>query len=225
MMPKLNRSVLEGVLLVAVSGLLLTGPAHADADTGWQLRFHLAAIDFDEGSDGQNRLPGGWRYDIDIGGGVGLNAEYRFSRRLGFDMGLLLGGGFNVEARTLQVGQVTTAAYDTVSFTPLTAGLDIHLTPDSRVDFYACPMIALVHYGSLAVHTGVSGTTTRIDFDQDFALGAALGLGVPFGERRWSFQANLSYLDASVSGSSGEGVIVSSDNDATILGLGIGYRF
>lgn len=220
---------LAGGLLVAAV-VVLAASASADTgeeiDTGWEIRFYAAAVDMDHSSAGLTR-PAGSRagYGTSTGGGLGFNAEYRFSRRLGIDLGLFSGGGVDIEAHTFRAGGPSWVTFDTLTFTPLTAGLDIHLTPDSRVDFYVCPMVALVQYGSLTAYNEPGGTSWDIDFDEDFGLGARLGLGVPFGQNRWSFQANLTYFDGSLEGQGANGIRIDSGYDSTIFGLGFGYRF
>ncbi len=180
----------------------------------------------DHSSAGLTRPGGiGRRYETDTGGGLGFNAEYRFSRRLGIDLGLFSGGSVDIEAHTFRAGGTSWVTYDSLTFTPLTAGLDIHLTPDSRVDLYACPMVALIQYGSLSWYDQPDGFATDVDFDEDFALGARLGIGVPFGRSRWSFQANVTYLDTSLKGRGPNGVRIDSGYDSTLFGLGAGYRF
>ena len=190
--------------------------ALAETEPGWQIRFYAAAIDMDDGSSGAT-------YGLDVGGGIGFNAEYRFTPRLGLDLGILAGAGVDIGTTWTEYRGWTRA--DTVTFTPLTAGLDIHLNPDGRVDVYACPMVALIQYGGLTVRTGPTGTRTAWDFDEDFAVGAGLGVGVPFGRDRWSFQASLTYLESSLNGNSDNGLSLDSSYDSTIFGFGFGYRF
>lgn len=221
---------LAGLVAWAVVGLALPAAVLATApddayNAGWSLRFYAAAIDFDEGSPGVGGLSRQGTYGVDFGGGLGVNAEYRFSRRLGVDIGAMVGAGVDLAARSVQAGQVTSLVYDTVSFTPLTAGLDVHLTPDRRVDLYVCPKLAWIRYGRLAVANSTVGVTTEVDFDDDFAVGGAIGIGVPFGKQNWSFEANLTFMDSSMSGTRGDGAIVSTDYGMTIFGVGFGYRF
>lgn len=218
----LRSTWLGGALLVTFFGLALPQTAVAESHSGWRLRFYAASINLDNNVGGLGPGRGGG-YDLDIGMGLGVNAEYRFSRRLGVDLGLLAGAGVDVGVRTVQIGGETWLTHDTVAFSPLTAGLDVHLTPDHRVDLYLCPLVAVVRYGGLVVRTGTGGVTTAVDIDDDFAVGAALGLAVPFGQRRWSFNASLTYLDSRLNGT-GQGVRLDLDYDATIFGLGFGYR-
>jgi opacity protein-like surface antigen len=195
--------------------------------TGWQLRFYFGAVDMHHDSDAFNRPASSRRgFDNDVGGGVGFNAEYRFSRRLGIDLGVFSGAEVDVDAPTYRTGHSSWVTHDTLTFTPLTMGLDIHLTPDSRVDLYACPQVALVHYGRWATtHANPDGFIARMDFDEDIALGATLGLGLPLGKKRWSLQAMATYIDSSLEGSGRDGLRISSGYNSTIFGFGFGYRF
>ena len=225
------RSLAAGPFIVAV--LALAAGTTADAaettgtvDTGWELRFYAAAVDMDPGSK-ELAAPGStsFGYDVSAGGGVGFNAEYRFSRRLGIDLGLFSGGNVEFDGRVSRAAGASRATYDTLTFTPLTAGLDVHLTPASRFDLYACPMVALVQYGRLSWYDEQRGWESTVDFDEDFALGARIGLGVPFGQKRWSFQANFTYLDSRLDGHAGGGVRIDRGYDTTLFGLGFGYTF
>lgn len=209
------------LLAVAVLLLLVPGSARADEETGWRLRFYLASLDFDVETEAGSSIG----YDSTVGGGVGLNAEYRFSRRLGVDVGILGAGGFDISTRVQGPAGGTVVETDTLGFTPLSVGLDVHLTPDQRVDFYLSPLVAWIRYGSVSARTGNGFTATSIEADDDIAPGAALGLTVPIGQkRRWSFVAHLMYLASSLDGSGAEGSRLSSDNNTTVFGLGFGYR-
>ena len=197
-------------------------PAGSETDTGWRIRFYAAAIDMGSESDGFDRNGG---FDFDIGGGLGFNAEYQLSKRLGIDLGVLSGAGVDLAYDSGWAGHSSRVSQETLTFTPLTVGLDVHLTPESRVDLYASPLIALVQYGGFAVRSGPTGVRTEWDFDEDLAFGASLGLGVPFGNERWSFEANLTYLDTTLEGSTGSELTMDNGFDSTIFGLGFGYRF
>lgn len=213
-----------GVLLAAVPAL--AADTIDQVDKGWQIRFYAAAVDMEHSTSGLTRPAGTGRgYGTDTGGGLGFNGEYRFSRRLGLDLGVFSGGSVDIEAHTYRAGGAGWVTYDTLTFTPLTVGLDIHLTPASRVDVYVCPLVALIRYGELTTYSDASGFTTAIDFSDDVAPGFAVGLGVPFGDTRWSFQGNITYLDSSLEGRGTNGVRIDSGYDSTIFGVGVGYSF
>jgi hypothetical protein len=193
----------------------------ADQDTGWNLRFYVASLDFDV----ETRTGSTIAYDSTVGGGVGVNAEYRFSRRLGLDVGILGAGGVDVSTRVGGPAGGTVVETETLGFTPVSVGLDVHLTPDHRVDLYVSPLAAWIRYGSVSTRVGPGMVSTTIDADDDLAPGAALGLTVPFGkQRRWSLVAHLMYLASDLSASGSGGTKLDSDNNATIFGLGFGYR-
>ncbi len=213
-------TTLLALLLPAVAAADTAADTEAAADTGWRLRFYAATVDFD------NRRSSGYGYDVDVGGALAISAEYRFSRRLGVDIGGISGGGIGLTSRTASIGQTEFLVYDTLSFSALTGGLDIHLTPDQRADLYLCPMVALMVYGSIAVDGGRGFARTGLDFDEDLALGAALGVNAPFGARqKWSFSAQLTYLESTLDGTGGSRPWRAEDYETTMLGLGFGYRF
>lgn len=210
------------VALLALGLAWPAAPAAAAAETapGWRLRFSVASIDFD------SNLSGGSGYGIDVGAAVGINGEYRFNRRFGLDLGGFAGGGVDVAGHRSWIGWAETDVYDTMSVSGLTAGLDIHLTPDSRVDLYLCPMVAMLQFGGLVFVAGPHRLRTAVAFDEDLAVGASLGLDVPLGDRRnWSFNASLTHLDSTLNGGDHGDLRIEEDYDATLFGLGFGYRF
>ena len=209
------------LVLPAVAWLAAPAMAAADVDPGWRLRVSVASVDFDSGLSSRSD------YGIDVGAALTINGEYRFNRRLGLDLGAFGGGGVDVAGRRDWAGWPGHHdIYDTVSLSGLTAGLDVHLTPDGRVDLYICPMVAIVEFGSLAFEAGPSGPRSGIDFDADLALGASLGLGVPFGEgSSWSFNAHLTHLESTLNGGDHGDLRIDEDYNATMFGVGFGYRF
>lgn len=206
-----------GMLVIA---WLAAPAAAAPVERGWSLRFSVASIDFD------SNLASRSGYGIDLGAAVGVNGEYRLNRRLGLDLGAFAGGGVDVAGRRSWIGWANYDVYDTMSLSGLTAGLDIHLTPDGRVDVYVCPLVAWMQYGSLVFEAAPDRVATAVDFDGDFAVGAGLGVGVPFGaQRSWSFNAQVTHLESTLNGSDRGDLSIQEDYDATMVGLGFGYRF
>lgn len=217
-----NR-VSPALVALAVLALVWTAaPATADVDPelGWRLRFSVAAIDFHSNLDSRSG------YGIDIGGALAINGEYRFNRRFGLDLGAFGGSGVDVRGQRTWINWAEFDVYDTMSVSGLTAGVDIHLTPDSRVDLYICPMVALMQFGGLAFEAGPQRLRTAVEFDEDLAVGASLGLAVPLGElRKWSFSANLTHLESTLDGHDHGDLRIQEDYDVTMYGLGFGYRF
>jgi len=227
-----HATLLAGLLLMfAVAMGAGSAKADTETDPGWQLRGSFAGINFNRPDGGGGHLCsggylcGGYRTSIDVGGGVGVNGEYRFTRRLGLDLGMIVGGGVDIQQSLVYFPGGYTWVHDTLTFTALTAGMDIHLTPARRADLYVAPLVALVQYGGLEMYAALGHVVTRLDVDDDWAWGVTIGLGVPFGtERRWSFQAGFTYFDTAIEGSNQVGRI-ESGYDVTIYAVGFGYRF
>jgi hypothetical protein len=204
---------------------LPTAATDTATDTGWRVRFYAASIDFDHNTSGYQRAVH-MGSDIDVGVGLGFNAEYRFSRRFGLDLGILGCVVNGVRWTRIESPEWVWAVYDALTVTPLSAGLDIHLLVDKDVDLHVRPMLVWIHYGGLVFHTGTDWTEATVRFDDDLTLGVAFGLDVPFGARdRWSFSANLAYLESELESRGWARGWLTGDLEMTILGLGLGYRF
>jgi hypothetical protein len=224
-----TRPVLDifTVLLLAASVTLaetVPAPVTAPGRDGWTIRFYVSSIDFDA-TNGHRGHPY-YNQDLDVGFGLGLNAEYRFSRRFGIDLGILGGAAVDVAWNTGDGGNWSWTARDTLTFTPLTAGIDIHLIPDNSVDLAVCPMLTWTHYGGIIVYAEPNWTSTEIHFQEDLGLAVALRLAVPLGERtHWSFTADLTYFESDLDSDIWLGDRLAHDYDVTVFGLGFGYRF
>lgn len=213
------RSRAEGAFILFM--MLALSPVAAmatEVEPGWRLRFSVASMDFDSNLTSSS-------YGIDLGAAATVNAEYRFNHRLGLDLGVFGGGGVDVANHRSWIGW-SGDAYDMMSISGLTAGLDIHLTPDHEVDLYVCPMLAMVQFGDLVFAAGPYHVVTAVAFDEDLAVGASLGFGVPLGERRnWSFNAHLIHLESAINGGDRGDLRIDEDYDLDMVGLGFGYRF
>ena len=213
------RTILGATLLCG----MLASPAIAEDGTGWRLRFDLAFFDT-TGSNGVVVVDGTVvSAGLDWGSGAGVRAEYRMNERLGVEIGVL--GAASVDTSVEAGPGVTTTSVELNAFTPWTAGLNVHLIPDQRLDLYAGVMAAWVRYSDVDVVTQVGSTYTSVSADNDFGPGAILGLDVPIGEMgRWVFQANLRYIQTSVS-SDRSGYRADFDVNPTIFSIGFGYRW
>lgn len=222
-MTKLRQLLKNYRPIVVAAALIAVASSSAAAERGWVLRISGAWADPDfsfrqVGEEEEVRI------DVDSEIGFAVDLEYRFSDRLGVDVGVTW-----VElGTTLTVGipdVISVSFDDDLSFTPVTAALNIHLTPASTVDLYIAPLIAWVQYGDLEYvieDVGRLGVT----IDDDVAWGVALGLDVPIGERGWLVSAAASYLDTDLDGTDqDEGGRESFDFNTIGLRLGVGYRF
>jgi len=165
--------------------------------------------------------------------GLTVGYEYRWSELLGLDFTLLtatsdvdgrLRGTFWINdsntGELIATGPLDeTEEIGEVDFTPLMAGVNFHLTPKAKVDFYVAPVLAYVFYGDLDL------LGQRVSLDDDFAYGAAMGVDVPAGNGRWFFSGALRYLSSEAQpdepGFAGESLDVS----PFLIQVAAGYRF
>ena len=162
-----------------------------------------------------------------------IGYEYRFRDRLGIDVTLLrttpdvdgrLRGTYWINDSTsgelLETGPLdATEGVGDLTVTPVMLGLNVHLTPKSRLDFYLAPVVGYVFYGDL----DLSGE--KIALKPDFAWGATAGLDVPIGKGRWSFSGALRYLSSKAEvdepGAAGDAL----DVRLFAIQVAAGYRF
>jgi hypothetical protein len=153
------------------------------------------------------------RTDTDSAFGISVDYEYRWSDFLGFsasassvrhDIELHLGGdiwitdeftGELLFSDSINESEVV----GDISVTPLTMGINFHLTNGGRNDIYAGTFLAYVLFGDL----NVEGESTS--FKSDFTYGVLFGVDVPFRAGRWSFSGKLQYLDATAELDSSDG--------------------
>ncbi len=219
------RKTLMWTLALTVLLLALPAPASAE-DDNWQLRVSAVWLDPDVSftdidSDG-SRVAASADKDI----GFGLALERRFSSRLGVEIGALFSEPDVVLDADLGGGLQFTAS-DSVSFTAITAGLNVHLTPDRAVDLYVGPLLAHVLFGDVGLRAQIAGESLAQDFssNDDFALGAQIGADIAFGGGPWSLNLAAKYLDTSLEITDGEGEETDLGFEPLILSVGFGYRF
>jgi len=206
-------------ITLATTVLVFATEARAQDEGGWRLRVDFGF--FDPGGAGILIDTGTatFQSDFDGGGGVGVRGEYRWSRRMGVEAGFFSGASVDVGFS----GGTSTAEIS--SFTVFAPGLDVHLTPEAKVDLYVGPQLALVNYSDLTTSVLPGFVGSSISVDSDVGFGAILGLDIPVGERnRWTFQTNLRYFDAKMNGVAST-TRLEADFHRTIFSLGFGYRF
>jgi outer membrane protein W len=155
---------------------------------------------------------------IDGGGGVGVNFEYRYSPRMGFEIGAMAIGG-NVRVGVGREDRHYGAGVEVDGYLPITFALNYHPLKNSEiVDLYVGPLIASTFISSVGVGPGVI-----VESRVDLGLGANFGVDINFGKRsRWSFNSGLKYI-ANVANSSDHNSRL--DFDPLILSFGFGFRF
>ncbi len=190
----------------------------ADREAGrWTVRFFPLGAD---GDAGQITEDGEERTDLRVSGGsgAGFNVEYRANDRIGIEGGLLywdLDSMLNFDSATEWLMDS-----DSSDVLTLTVGLNFHLTPGQKVDFYVGPYIGLAQIDDPSFDLGGSVGTVSGNVDDEFVWGGQLGLDVPFGGSGWAFHAGALYMALGV-GDSG----VDLDIDPLIGTVGLAYNF
>jgi outer membrane protein W len=216
----MRASMVMAVLMVgAVAG---SRPAAAETDP-WRLR--LGAVAAESTADSQ----------IDASYGFGLGLEYRLSPRLGLELGTLTTEPKSKEE--FQFEDETVRLEARFRMTPVMAKLDLHLTPDSRVDLYVAPTAAYVRMSDLTVRVSaedegqVFSVEQQIDTDDKLAWGLSLGLDVPLGSGGSFLSLAATYLRLPLSVrddegfSSDDGFSTDNDIDPLFVQIGYGLRF
>ena len=240
------KAINNPIVAVALAGLLLAAAASAAApEEGWRLRVNGYWLDANEGRISPLNTEYRSRVENAAALGGGIAGEYRFGPRLGVELGLL-GGADNDYTVIFDEGLL--AANDTLAFSAACAGLNVHLTPGKKVDFYAGPLVAYVTYSdmSLGVAPAAVGSPAllaplSVNLDSELALGASLGVDVQIKQSDWLFNVGMKYLAASPDTTLDlRGVVFCQPEvlcidagphrgraamDPLMVGVGFGYRF
>jgi outer membrane protein W len=163
------------------------------------------------------------RYTADAEYGFGIDFEFRASRRLGIDFGVLTASP-ELDVVYDEASIITASAK--LRITPIYAGLNVHLTPDSRFDLFIGPLLAYVVYSGFDLVVDPAFLTEEGFVSEDeFALGVNLGLDVRLGDSGWLLTAAFKYLDTTLEASPRDEGTGSTAIDPKIFSIGVGYRF
>jgi outer membrane protein len=216
------KKIVEMALFVLAIALSTLPVAAFAEDTPWQIRFSVVSIDPSGTSVRVAETGESISYNSSSGTGLGVELEYRASRRLGIDFGVLSASpGIDVE---VGVDPFTIGASGDLSTTPIFAGLNFHLTPGSRFDLYLGPLLAYVRYGGFKLAAG-PGLVETFTTEDDFGFGGVVGLDIGLGDSRWLFSAAVRYIDTSLEAASSDGGPGTTDIDPTIYSVGVGFKF
>lgn len=238
-----RSAVIRGILSTVL--LALVTAASSQAETGWSLRLQGVWVDPDVAFRNIDDDGDTIRAEVESDIGAGLAVEYQFSDRLGVEFGALYAAP-ELDIRIGAPGSLfgSLRATDDISFAPITLGLNVHLTPRSKVDLYVGPLAAYVLYGDLSIQFEfpnlpnlpslpgiptipvfpIDPITIDLETDDDFAFGAQVGIDVPFGDGRWAFHANVKYLETSIELIDDIGDSTDLDFDPLIIGVGARIR-
>lgn len=225
------------LLLIALSVVVLqvSTPSTTEAKSLWHLRAFGVWIE----PDLDYRVPTSEDPVIfakaNGGFGLGISAEYQFSDRLGFELGVLRATPEIVLDYYLTVFDVSLTTTDDLAMTPISLGLNIHLLPKSRLDLYLSPFLAYVRNGDLEFNINetfeVDGQilriqdSNRVTVASDVAYGASLGLDIPFSSKPWAIATSLRYMASELNAADPEGESISPDFNSWILTAGFRYTF
>lgn len=198
-------------------------PSTADAgDSPWRLR--LFAVSMNPTGDEVVVEGSGERIAFDAGGGYGggFEVEYSASHRLGIGFGALTASP-TIDVLIDEVGVISASAQPRIS--PVYAGINFHLTPDSAADLYVGPLLAYVVYSSFDLVTDPWFMREWFVTENDWGIGINAGLDVRLGEGGWLLTAAFKYLDTTLEASPPDEGVGISDIDPMIFSIGVGYQF
>ena len=189
----------------------------------WKARFAVVSM---HPSGSEVRVSGTddqYSYEGNSGYGFAIDFEYRASRRLGIDFGVISASpGLDV---TVGEEPLTMEATADIRLTPVYAAANIYLTPDGRFNLYIGPLLAYVIYESFELTAG-PGLSEWFHTDSGFGYGAVLGLDIELGSGKWFLNAAVRYLDTTLEAAPrDDGGVGKADLDPTIFSFGFGVRF
>jgi len=211
--------------------LAMPGPATAEEeDRRWTLRAVAGAVST---ADDVARVAatqsgpitaGGATHEIGDGTELGLELEYRWTRRLGVELGYFVADhdtSFTLEGDGFGPGEVRVDE-ETAGIETMTAGVAYHLRPGRRVDVVLGAFVAMSKADDLVFNTEI-GRRDKLSFDDDVGPGVKAGVVVPLGpSSRWHLVAEARYLSAILEADSGGEDLA---YDPLTVAAGIGYRW
>jgi outer membrane protein W len=223
------------IITICTTLVVLAGIASPAAAAGqWNLRGFGAWVDPDvdfRQVDGTQTV----RATADAAFGLGLGAEYQFSSRWGFEVGVLRASPDVIITLDSTEPVMTISTSDSTVFTPLTAGVNAHLTPNAKVDVYIGAFLAYTLYDNLDFRlqaeipvddtVEVLDERVQIDVDNDFGWGALIGIDVPLGPSNWGLSGTVEYLDTDLDTTDDDGDRTSIGFDPLIVTFGFVYSF
>lgn len=220
--------------VTVLAALAIGAPAiNAQEDkTGWSIRLNGTWTIPDRNhfnNDGFVRL----QTITDETFGLALSTEYRFSEKIGLELGVQAGNESTVRFKIMDPeGRILDDAIDgnpedDLGFTIADVALNIYIV-SGNVDLYIGPVIGYIFYDDdLNILVGRDLVPASVSIDDDVAFGAVLGLDIEFNNSNWFVTSSIKYLDASYDAEVFEGGRPAEeiDFDPLIIRFGLGYRF
>lgn len=213
----IQKTIRRSTTFVVATILFLAPVGSANAgERNWRVRL-MGAIE--GGSHGVVTSGGysGSGVSIDGGGGVGFNFEYRYSPKMGFELGAMAIGA-TISTGVWKSWPEYDAGVQIGSYVPITFGFNYHpLKKTDRFDLFIGPLMATVLQSRV-----VAGTVVDVGARTDLGLGANLGADINLGKSRWSLNAAFKYI--SILTDSGDSDSFA-EIDPLIFTFGVGFRF
>jgi outer membrane protein W len=202
------------VVVAVVAALWASTAAAGD----WTLRLFGALVEPTESVSASVEAEG-VRVDLASAGGGGVAVAYDVTPRWSLELGVLAAR----PTLTVEIAAVppVVAVNQSLGMTPVSFGVYWAATPEGRVRLYLGPQLAVVSYDSLNVQLDITGARVEQDVDTDVAVGALVGIDVPFGSSRWMFNATVRYLDTTAAPESSPDSLTV---DPFIFTFGVGVR-
>lgn len=155
---------------------------------------------------------------VDSGGGIGVNFEYRYSPRMGFEIGAMAVGG-SVNVGVGKDYRRYGSSVEVNGYLPVTFAFNYHpIKSPEIVDFYLGPLAAFTFLSAVGVGPGV-----YIESSADLGLGANLGVDINFGRKsRWSFNSGFKYISNVTSNGDRDSRL---EFDPLLFTFGFGFKF
>jgi outer membrane protein W len=214
------------IALAAVSVFLMFALCSTNAEAGdrqWVVRATVLSMKPTGDSvvvDGDDNWS---HYTADAEYGFGIDFEYRASRLLGIDFGVL---SASPELDVVYDAAPMITATAKLRITPIYTGLNLHLTPDSQFDLSLGPVLAYVVYSGFdLVVNPLALTEEGFESEDEFGFGVNLGLDVRLGDDGWLLTAAFRYLNTTLKAAPPDEGTGSTAIDPKIFSIGVGYRF
>lgn len=227
------------VAMLALALLVMTVPA-ADAQdkTGWNMRLNATWTIPDERT--VNEAVPGYQVETNTAEtfGLALSGEFRFSPRLGLELGAQAGYDASVKytVRDVMTGEIVGDDLDPhpgdeMRFTLVDLALNIYLSSGAG-ELYVGPVIGFLTFSDTHVRAGSEDPVFIIENDGDFAYGAVVGFDAGAADSPWFFTSSIKYIVSSYDASISSPIAppfdfgtTEVDFDSWIFRLGLGYRF
>jgi outer membrane protein W len=214
---KTKRTMRRLVIAASAAAVVLApwGPVEA-GEKNWRFRFMAAVAGTDAGVVRLPVIDGIAGTAVNGGFGVGINFEYRYAPKAGFEMGVMA-----MAASTgVRFGKdhYYPVAADFGGYVPMTFVWNYHPLGDRVFDLYVGPLLSSTFYSKVGAGSdwdygaGVEGGI-------DFGIGFNLGADINFGKSRWSFNPGIKYIFSSLNNGGGR------EFDPLIVTFGFGFRF